>query len=1051
MTMDMQDYVKRSAAEGELVVQPRMGMSPPEDMAAGLHAVAGARARVVGTVTIDSYTRVGDHAGARRAVEAGQLLNGFPIVVHGPAVTSAMLRMAADGFGGTLRMPVQVRHGSAVPRAILRAAIMSGLTASEGGPVSYCLPYGRTPLAKSVHNWDVASTEFAEIARMRGARALLETFGGCMLGQLCPPSMLVALSVLEAMYFAQRGLTSVALSYAQQTHPVQDVEALAALRLLAGEMLPAGVDWHIVLYTYMGVYPRTPAGAGMLLDGSAELAVRGGAERLIVKTVAEAVRIPTVAENVIALERASRIATAAKYTAASGAGCDLPWASEVDCSEVYDEARAMITAVADGGDIGKALVRAFAAGILDVPFCLHRDNLGLTQTRIAEDGRLRWAHTGRLPLPSGSRTEQPVRSQHLLSMLRFTADGFDRSAVEARRRAPVEGVYRIGVVGSGPRGIAVLERLAARLAADPPSRPLEIHLFDAVEVGAGRIWRTDQQPWYLMNTVAGEVTMFSGEPDGGPARPGSGPTLAQWWASTDPDCPGPNGYAPRPLYGRYLRFVLDTVEHSLPAGVTLHRRRAEVVDLQQQRDGYLLTTAGGDSQRLDRVLLATGHPRPRLDAGQQLLADFAREQRNLVYVRGDSASDMPLGKIKAGMAAGILGLGLSFYDIMVALTIGRGGRFVTDEHGELIYIPSGEEPLLVAGSRSGVPIPARGINQKPSVYTYRPRLFTADRVARLPAPRDFRRDVLPLLLNEMRLVYYATAIRQKFGEDVADRFTAQAVALDGFDLPELAVHFGVDLPPLDIERLSRPFADRVFASRTEFDAALIGLIDDDLAHASMGNSDGPLKAACDVLRDTRGVLRKAVDFSGLEPDSHRHDFLTWFTPLQSFLAAGPPLLRLKQTKALIRSGALRVLGPSVRFECDPRLGRFVASSPQVRGAVVTLDALIDGRIPTPSLGRDLAPLSRRLRRTGVWTSYHNGSFDTGGVAVTPAPFHPIGADGTADTGLYVLGIPTEHTRWFTQVGSGRPGAWAEFVRDADAIAAHMLTGVRAVQKVGELR
>ncbi len=80
-----------------------------------------------------------------------------------------------------------------------------------------------------------------------------------MLGQLCPPSLLVALSVLEGVFFKQHGLRSVSLSYAQQTHRGQDVEALLALRTLAAEHL-SGLDWHVVLYTYMGVF-RAPRAA----------------------------------------------------------------------------------------------------------------------------------------------------------------------------------------------------------------------------------------------------------------------------------------------------------------------------------------------------------------------------------------------------------------------------------------------------------------------------------------------------------------------------------------------------------------------------------------------------------------------------------------------------------------------------------------------------------------------------------------------------------------------------------------------------------------------
>jgi methylaspartate mutase epsilon subunit len=69
----------------------------------------------------------------------------------------------------------------------------------------------------------------------------------------------------------------------------------------------------------------------------------------------------------------------------------------------------------------------------------------------------------------------------------------------------------------------VLERLAARLTVQPAGRPVELYAIDAVQPGSGRIWRTDQADSLLMNTPAGEVTMFSGPRDVGPTRPGAGP------------------------------------------------------------------------------------------------------------------------------------------------------------------------------------------------------------------------------------------------------------------------------------------------------------------------------------------------------------------------------------------------------------------------------------------------------------------------------------------------------------------------------------------------
>ena len=88
MSADLGHYVGVHSTAGRLVVQPRMGMADPEAMAAGIAAVAGLDCPTVATVTIDSYTREGDHAAATRALRSGAALNGFPIVSHGPERTA---------------------------------------------------------------------------------------------------------------------------------------------------------------------------------------------------------------------------------------------------------------------------------------------------------------------------------------------------------------------------------------------------------------------------------------------------------------------------------------------------------------------------------------------------------------------------------------------------------------------------------------------------------------------------------------------------------------------------------------------------------------------------------------------------------------------------------------------------------------------------------------------------------------------------------------------------------------------------------------------------
>ncbi|MEW2163784.1 methylaspartate mutase [Streptomyces sp. NPDC007084] len=399
----------------ELVVQPRMGFGSPERMRRGLLATRDADATAVGTLTLDSYTRVGDLTAARRAVAEGTDLNGYPLLTHGPAATRRML----DGIDGPA-FPVQVRHGSAAPQNIVRGLLAAGLHATEGGPVSYCLPYSRTPLAEAVDNWTRACELLAE-ARGPGLEPHLETFGGCMMGQLCPPGLLVALSLLEGMFFVRHGLRSISLSYAQQTDPHQDEEAVRALRALAADLLPA-VDWHVVVYTYMGVYPRTPSGARALQDRAVRLAVRAGAQRLIVKTTVEARRIPTVAENIAALETSADTARALRPGG--------PGAPDDDGrgSQVYAEARALVEAVLClGPDLGRGLLTAFGRGWLDVPYCLHPDNAGRSAAFIDERGRLGWSSVGAMPIGHvvDARPAAALTSSGLLDALHYVETRLD--------------------------------------------------------------------------------------------------------------------------------------------------------------------------------------------------------------------------------------------------------------------------------------------------------------------------------------------------------------------------------------------------------------------------------------------------------------------------------------------------------------------------------------------------------------------------------------------------------------------------------------------------
>lgn len=413
----MSEAVAQAQADGELLVQPRMGFSNPETMRTGLAATLGANARTVGTLTLDSYTRLGQYEAARRALDAGKPLNGYPLVNHGSARTRGLVSSVVDEVAPRPAC-VQVRHGTPLPLDIFGNLVATGLDSTEGGPISYCLPYSREPIHRAVENWRRSCDLLAETAEY-GRSPHLESFGGCMLGQLCPPSKLVAITLLEGIFFCQRGLHDISLSYAQQTNRKQDVEALSVLRSLAREYLPR-TRCHIVLYTYMGMYPRTFEGACGLLAEAAELAVEGGAERLIVKTPAEAHRIPSISENIASLEFAGAVARRAR-----GSGEEV----HVQDTGIREEAQALIEATLDlHPDVGEALVRAFARGLLDVPYCLHPDNRGQTRCYIDGEGRLRWESTGATPLPRGSDGAQ-LTSSLLLENLSYIQTRYDTAGL----------------------------------------------------------------------------------------------------------------------------------------------------------------------------------------------------------------------------------------------------------------------------------------------------------------------------------------------------------------------------------------------------------------------------------------------------------------------------------------------------------------------------------------------------------------------------------------------------------------------------------------------
>ncbi|MFI9778677.1 FAD/NAD(P)-binding protein [Streptomyces sp. NPDC051956] len=632
------------------------------------------------------------------------------------------------------------------------------------------------------------------------------------------------------------------------------------------------------------------------------------------------------------------------------------------------------------------------------------------------------------------------------------------------------------IVGAGPRGLSVLERLLANERVRPAHKAVTVHVVDPSAPGAGTVWRTEQSQHLLMNTVASQITVFTDDSARieGPIEPG--PSLYEWAQSLallgDPahhDSSvldearrlGPDSYPTRAFYGRYLHDCFRRIAAGAPehVQVRVHGSRAvAMADTHGVTGGPqgLRLEDGTRLNELDAIIMAQGHVPARLSAREARTASLSRIH-HLTYVTPANPADLSLDGIEPRQNVLLRGLGLNFFDHMALFTLGRGGTFERED-GRLVYRPSGTEPRLFAFSRRGVPYHARGENEKGATGRYFPRLLTPEYIASLRersqgdgAPVNFTEDLWPLISREVESVYYSALLGARGRDSDREPFTDAYLALaQGADVSQLLASYGIEgADQWDWERLSRPYGDRVFEDRADFHTWLLGYLRRDVAESRAGNVNGPLKAALDVLRDLRNEIRLAVDHGGLEGNSHRDDLEGWYTPLNAFLSIGPPASRIEEMIALIEAGVLTVTGPGTQVRIDTTAQVYVAQSTVVPGEAIRATALIEARLPEPDLRRTDDPLLRHLLDTDQVTPYRiagaaGTSYETGGLAVTERPYRLLDGKGHVHPRRFAYGVPTESVHWVTAAGI-RPGVDSVTLSDSDAIARTVLALPPAAQ------
>ncbi|NKY33862.1 methylaspartate mutase subunit E [Nocardia speluncae] len=391
---------REAADNGTLLIQPRTGVSDHRGQARLFRGMRDGGADVL-SFQIDSLTRNNRYSDIELILKNAPDLPSLSSVLNGYPAVNLGLEAIADLASEFNDVPMQVRHSTRDPRLLAELTFGAGVSAFEGGPISYNLPYFRDyPIAEAIDRWRYVDLLAGSYFQEHGV-VIDREFFGVLTACLVPPCLAAAANVFEALLAAESGVKSVTLGYAEQGHRTQDLAAVrASARLARHYLAEAGHDdvrVHVVWHQFMGPFPSSESKARQILIGSAVSAAHSDAVRLMLKTSAEGRHIPSLEENrdSLALVRGATSGTRAAVT-------ELHDSDRTEEELIVAETSAILDcALAAGrGSVGQALQIAVSTGWLDIPFSPSRWNAGKVLPLRDCTGAVRLAATGRLPLTS---------------------------------------------------------------------------------------------------------------------------------------------------------------------------------------------------------------------------------------------------------------------------------------------------------------------------------------------------------------------------------------------------------------------------------------------------------------------------------------------------------------------------------------------------------------------------------------------------------------------------------------------------------------------------
>ncbi|HEY8624282.1 MAG TPA: methylaspartate mutase subunit E, partial [Casimicrobiaceae bacterium] len=386
--------MRRAVEENRCLTQPRGGFGTFEMHRELMITLDREGLADIVPTTTDSYTRNEHWHLAQKGIEESEklgrsMLNGYPMVNYGVARARQLI--------DAIDKPAIMLTGTTMPKLTSEIAFAGGYSGYLGSGIAYTTSYIKElSIEDGIRNYQYLD-RLAAMYHEHGVE-LHRRQPGFLTGTNIPPSIAIIICVLDCLLAAAQGVKNYGLEMGETLHLIQDAAAVAICRELCQEYLAKkghhDVFTPVTLLHWMSAWPQDEAQAAAIIGYGGTLAAISGAASVTTKSTHEAFGIPTPKANAEGLRMTRMAIYLARNIRLDGLA-----GFEMEKDLIRREARPILDKVLEmgDGDVAVGTVRAFEAGVLDVPWSPNRHCKSRVMPARDADGYLRILDPGLMP------------------------------------------------------------------------------------------------------------------------------------------------------------------------------------------------------------------------------------------------------------------------------------------------------------------------------------------------------------------------------------------------------------------------------------------------------------------------------------------------------------------------------------------------------------------------------------------------------------------------------------------------------------------------------